>query len=171
MPVSNTTAPMGQGAPDTQALITLLSSLMPLLQRMQSQLGLAPQPGAWSTPGALNGMSPGTMSPSTMSPGTMSANDVADHQAALSFVEDITADSLRNLTTYLDAQAEQHPELGPCVTLVAQAARSSAMRDFNQAFELIWQAYRIIAVVRANNPQLPPLRPTGRASAESAAHH
>jgi hypothetical protein len=162
MPASNTTAPMGQGAPDTLALITLLSSLMPLLQRMQSQLGLAPQPGAWSTPGGLmNGMSPGTMS----------ANDVADHQAALSFVEDITADSLRNLTTYLDAQAEQHPELGPCVTLVAQAARSSAMRDFNQAFELIWQAYRIIAVVRANNPQLPPLRPKGQASAESAAHH
>jgi hypothetical protein len=167
MPASNTTAPMGQGmgqgAPDTQALIALLSSLMPLLQRMQSQLGLAPQPGVgWSIPGALmNGMSPSTMS----------ANAVADHQAAVSFVEDITADSLRNLTTYLDAQAEQHPELGPCVTLVAQAARSSAMRDFNQAFELIWQAYRVIAVVRANNPQLPPLRPTGQANVGSAAHH
>jgi hypothetical protein len=147
MPSPNTTAPMGP-LPDTQTLITLLSSLMPLLQRMQMQIGA---PSSFAPEQFLSG--PGNIA---------TPNPLIDQQAAISFVEDITADALRNLSTYLEIHAEQHPELGASVGLVTQAARCFAMRDYSQAFGLIWQAYRIIAAARAVNPQLPPLRVAGQ---------
>jgi hypothetical protein len=151
MPHPNATSPIGTGPlPETQTLITLLSSLMPLLQRMQSQIGvpssLAPDP---FQAGFGNVLGQG---------GPAAANALIDHQAAVSFVEDITADSLRNLSTYLEQHAEQYQELGTCVAIVTQSARCFAMRDYNQAFGLIWQAYRVIAAARSVNPQLPPLR-------------
>jgi hypothetical protein len=154
-PNTNSNASMGPGAlPETQTLITLLSNLMPLLQRMQAQIG-APspifpeqfQPGLDNFHGQQNPVAP---------------NPLIDHQAAVSFVEDITADSLRNLSTYLELYAEQHQELGIGVSIVTQAARCFSMRDYNQALGLLWQAYRVIAAVRSVNPQLPPLRAGGQ---------
>lgn len=154
MPNPNLNSPAGPGPgplPDTQTLIALLSSLMPLLQRMQAQMSAPP---SLMTPDQfLLGQGGPFGQPNPVAP-----NPVVDHQAAVSFVEDITADSLRNLSTYLDAHAEHHSELGPCVAVVTQAARYFAMRDFTQAFGLIWQAYRVIAAARIANPQLPTLR-------------
>jgi hypothetical protein len=166
MPRSNVNAPTGSAQnslPDPQMLIALLSSLMPLLQRMQSQFA---------------GLPPTTLDPFLFSPGGLSSpagstvpNPAIDHQAAVSFVEDIAADSLRNLSHYLDTYAEQHVELAACVAIVTQAARCFAMRDYAQAFGLIWQAYRVIAVARSANPQLPPLRPVGQAGSASPTPH
>ena len=157
MPNPNMTSPTGSGPLlDTQQLITLLSNLMPLLQRMQAQTG----PSSSFSP-----MSPSPMSPDqfALGQGNFSApSPLIDQQAAVSFVEDITADSLRNLSTYLELHAERHQELAPCVAVVTQAARSFSMRDYNQAFGLIWQAYRVIAAARSVNPQLPPLRAVGQ---------
>ena len=159
----NMTSQMGSGATlDTQTLITLLSSLMPLLQRMQAQTG---------GPSSLSPISP---DPFQLGQGLLAApNPLIDHQAAVSFVEDITADSLRNLSTYLELHAEQHQELASGVALVTQAARCFSMRDYSQAFGLIWQAYRVIAAARSVNPQLPPLRAAGQggfASPPSSTH-
>jgi hypothetical protein len=141
---------MGSGAlPETQTLITLLSNLMPLLQRMQAQMG-APSP---ISPEQFQ---PGQGNVSGGSP--VAPNPLIDHQAAVSFVEDITADSLRNLSTYLELYAEQHQELAIGVAIVTQAARCFSMRDYNQALGLLWQAYRVITAARSVNPQLPPLR-------------
>jgi hypothetical protein len=159
MPNPNSTSPAGPGSvpqPDTQTLIALLSSLMPLLQRMQAQISVLPL------------MPPDQLLLGQGNPVGVAPNPVVDHQAAVSFVEDITADSLRNLSTYLDAHAEHYSELGPCVAVVTQAARCFAMRDYTQAFGLIWQAYRVIAAVRIANPKLPPLR-AGQAGVATAA--
>jgi hypothetical protein len=156
MPNPNMTSPTGSGPLlDTQQLITLLSNLMPLLQRMQAQIG----------PSSFSPMSPAPLSPDqfALGQGNLAAlNPLIDQQAAVSFVEDITADSLRNLSIYLELHAEKHQELAPCVAIVTQAARSFSMRDYSQAFGLIWQAYRVIAAARSVNPQLPPLRAAGQ---------
>lgn len=125
-------------AQDTQKLIALLGNLMPLLLRIQSQGSEAP--GSFS------------------SPNLVLDNPIIDQQAATSLVEDITANSLRTLSAYLDIYAGRVPGLDNCVAIVTQAAHRFKAGDYAPAFGLIWQAYRVIATVRAANPQLPPPR-------------
>ena len=167
MPVTNSGASSAataqSQAPDTQTLITLLANLMPLLLRLQTsplepslplgqsfgQLGPLGQLGPFGTPGP-------------------SDNPALDQQAAVTFVEDITADSLRALSSFLEAQEGRYPGLETCVPIVTRAAQSFAARDYAQAFNLIWQAYRVIAAVRAANPQLPPVRAGATSGATTA---
>jgi len=129
-----------EATPDTQTLVALLEGLMPLLLRIQAQF-LGQQPFSFLDPGNF-----------------MAQNTTLDHQAAVSLVEDITSDALRTLSSYLEAQAGHHSELQGCVGIVTQAAHCFAARDYGQAFVLICEAYRVITLLRAINPQLPPLR-------------
>jgi hypothetical protein len=122
-------------AQDTQKLVALLSNIMPLLLRIQSQASEQASPFA--------------------SPGLALEHPVLDQQAAANLVEDMTADLLGTLSIYLDNYAEQYPPLNNCIGLVTQAADYFAGRDYAQSFGLIWQAYRLITALRANNPQLP----------------
>ena len=135
-------------SPDIQQLVGLLGSLMPLLLRFQSQ-------GFPSQGFQAQIVEP----PFQVGPGNfMAPNPALDHQAAVNLVGDITADSLRNLSAYLEANAGRHAGLENCVPIVTQAARSFAARDYAQAFNLIWLAYRVIATIRAADPQIPPVR-------------
>jgi len=136
--------------PDTQHLIALLGNLMPLLARIQQQ---TLQPAA-----ALGANAPLGQS------GFALSNPALDHQAAVSLVEDITANSLRTLSAYLESYASQNAELQNCVAVVTQAARCFSVQDYAQAFGLIWETYRVITMARATNPQLPPLRAAERTS-------
>jgi hypothetical protein len=135
-------APQSQAAPqDIQSLIALLGSLVPLLLRIQSQ-----------NPMSMSPLLQGGAGPYAL------ANPLVDQQAAVTFVEDLTAQSLHRLSAYLEANTGKYPALGSCVPIVTQATHCLAARDYAQAFELIWQAYRLITAIRATNPQLPPLR-------------
>jgi hypothetical protein len=125
---------------DMQTLVALLEGLMPLLHRIQAQ-SQGQQPFSFLDPGNL-----------------MAQNTMLDHQAAVGLIEDITADALRRLSSYLEAHAGHHPELQSCVGIVTQAVHCFAARDYGQAFALICEAYRAITILRAINPQLPPLR-------------
>jgi hypothetical protein len=141
MPVSNpsaaTAATPEQQPANIQQLIGLLGNLMPLLLRFQSHGPFQP----------LIGMD-----------GFALPQPALDHQAAVNFVSDLTALSLRNLSAYLETYAGAHTGLEACVPIATQAARSFAVRDYAQAFDMIWQAYRVIAAVRAIDPRLPPLQ-------------
>lgn len=153
--------------PDIQTVIGLLSSLMPLLLQIQwpsheqlSQFGLwqgGPyQPGfAQPVPGQPDS---GALGPGSDFGNLAPANPMLDHQAAVNLVEDITADSLRTLSTYLENYAGHHQGLESCIPMVTHAARCFAARDYGQTLGLIWQVYRAITALRAGNPQLPPLR-------------
>ena len=150
-------------SPDIQQLVALLGSLMPLLLRFQSQ---AFQPQGLSQTfeppfqaGAGNFVDPGNF---------LVPNPPLDHQAAVNLVADITADSLRTLSTYLEAHAAQHAGLESCVPIVTQAANRFAGRDYAQAFDLIWLAYRAIETIRAADPQIPPLRAGAQAPSDQA---
>ena len=173
-PGTSTAGASQSPTPDTQTLIGLLGSLMPLLLQIQSQSrGQMFQPGPWQ-PG-LYQSGPAQPSPGQLNPeqsgleglfGSVApANPMLDHQAAVSLVEDITADSLRMLSAYLETYAGQHQGLESCVPIVTQAARCFAARDYAQTLGLIWQAYRVITALRASNPQLPPPRVAGLAGA------
>lgn len=123
---------------NVQQLIALLSNLMPLLQQYGWQATGQPFQagiGSFAIP-----------------------NPIIDQQAAVDLARDITADSLRNLSVYLESHAEQHPALKSCVPIVTQAAHSFAAANYPETFNLIWFAYRTLATIRASEPQLPPLR-------------
>lgn len=130
---------------DLQQLVAMLGNLMPLLLRLQ------PQPLEQPVQGV-----PGNV---------VIPNPVLDQQAAVNLVGDIIADALRNLSTYLETNAGQYSGLESCVPIVTEAAHRFAARDYAQAFNLIWQAYRIITTVRAADPRIPPLRTEGQAQA------
>jgi hypothetical protein len=185
MPVSNPSAGAAATAqpPDIQQLVALLGSLMPLLLRFQSQTLAQPFPSGPGHIGLGNfgfgNFGIGSIGPDPIGFGNIAglgnipmANPALDHQAAVNLVADITADSLRNLSTYLEANVGPHPALQPCVPIVTQAARSFAAQGYAQAFDLVWQAYRLIATIRAADPQIPPLRAGGQTiSSDSTAIH
>jgi hypothetical protein len=138
---------------DIQQLLGLLGNLMPLLLRFQSQA--AEQPFQ-TTPGSI-----------------VVPNPMFDRQAAENMIGDMIAESLRLLSTYLEANAAQHAGLESCVPIVTQAARSFAVRDYAQAFNLIWLTYRTIETIRAGDPRLPLLRqaPTDQAQQTQSSVH
>jgi hypothetical protein len=142
---SATTASQPQPS-DIAQLVGLLSNLMPLLLRFQSQ--------------ALE-------QPFQAGPGNaVIPNPALDHQAAENLIADIIAVSLRTLSAYLEANAGRHAGLESCVPIVTQAAHRFAARDYAEAFNLIWLAYRAIETIRATDPQIPPLRAGGWASSD-----
>jgi hypothetical protein len=135
-------------AADIQQLLALLEGLMPLLLRFQSQTLLQPHRGFGSS---------------------LLPDPALDHQAAANLAGDITASLLRHLSAYLEIHAGRHPGLENCIPIVTQAAHNFAARDYAQALNLIWQAYRVITMVRAIDPQLPPLQAGGPLAVAPAA--
>jgi hypothetical protein len=151
MSESNPPNPAGSNRPGTGAfqtpdfgqLAVLLGNLMPLLMRFQFQVLESPvQAGL----GHAQFQQPQFQQP------------MFDHQAALLLVEDIVAGPLRTLASYLEANAPKNSALGDCVPLVAQAKQSFAARDYAQALNVIWMAYRAITMIRASDPKVPPIQ-------------
>lgn len=142
-PNPSTTSASQPGSPDIQQLVGLLGNLMPLLLRFQSQ-GFQSQ---------------GLEQPFQGAPGNaLMPNPALDHRAAENLIGDMTAGSLRALSAYLEANAGRHAALESCVPIVTQAAQRFAARDYGEAFNLIWLAYRVIETIRAADQQIPPLR-------------
>jgi len=152
-PHPSTTTASQPGSPDIQQLVGLLGNLMPLLLRFQSQ-GFQPQ--GFQSQGF---QSQGLEQPFQGAPGNaVMPNPALDHRAAENLIGDITAGSLRALSAYLEANAGRHAALESCVPIVTQAAQRFAARDYGEAFNLIWLAYRVIETIRAADQQIPPLR-------------
>src|SRR5258708_31543329 len=112
MPVSNPSAAAASQAqsPDVAQLVALFGSMMPLLLQFQSQAQEQPfQTGPFQTgPFQLGPFQPG---PFQGLGNVLIPNPALDHQAAVNLVGDITADSLRNLSAYLEANAGPHAGL------------------------------------------------------------
>jgi hypothetical protein len=137
-------------SPDIQQLVGLLGSLMPLLLRFQSQSLEQPfqaVPGNFVVP-----------------------NPALDRQASENLIGDMIAESLRTLSAYLEANAGLHAGLESCIPIVTQAAHRFAARDYTQAFNLIWQAYRAIETIRTADPRIPPPRSASSDQTSSSIH-
>jgi hypothetical protein len=137
-------------SPDIQQLVGLLGSLMPLLLRFQSQTLEQPfqaVPGNFGVP-----------------------NPALDRQAAENLIGDMIAESLRTLSAYLETNAGRHAGLESCVPIVTQAAHKFAVRDYAQAFNLIWLTYRAIETIRTADPRIPPPRAASLDQTSSSIH-
>jgi hypothetical protein len=137
-------------SPDIQQLVGLLGSLMPLLLRFQSQTLEQPFQAVPS-----NFVVP---------------NPALDRQAAENLIGDMIAESLRTLSAYLETNAGRHASLESCVPIVTQAAHRFAARDYAQAFNLIWLAYRAIETIRTADPRIPPPRAASLDQTSSSIH-
>ena len=135
---------------DIQQLVGLLGNLMPLLLRLQSQGFEQPLQTMLGNPPVTNA--------------------VLDRQASENMMGDMIAESLRSLSSYLETNAAQHAGLESCIPIVTQAAHSFAARDYAQAFNLIWMAYRTMETVRAADPRLPLLRRASTDQTQSSVH-
>src|SRR5947207_15722724 len=144
--------------PDIQQLVGLLGSLMPLLLRLQSQV--FPQQAFPQQAFASQAFPSQAFEPSFQSGfGNFAIpNPALDRQAAENFIGDIITEQLRTLSAYLEANAGQYAGLQNSVPIVTQAAHRFAARDYAQAFNLIWLAYRAIETARAADPKVPPPR-------------
>jgi hypothetical protein len=135
---------------DIQQLVGLLGSLMPLLLRLQSQ---------------------GFEQPLQTMPGPLPIpNAVLDRQASENMMGDMIAESLRALSSYLEANAKQYAGLESCIPIVTQAAHCFAGRDYAQSFNLIWMAYRTIETIRTADPRVPLLRQASTDQTQSSVH-
>jgi hypothetical protein len=142
-------------SPDIQQLVGLLGSLMPLLLRFQ------PQPFQSQT----------LEQPFQAVPGNFVVpNPALDRQAAESLIGDMIAESLRTLSAYLEINAGRHAGLESCIPIVTQAAHRFAVRDYAQAFNLIWLAYRAIETIRTADPRIPPPRAASPDQTSSSIH-
>ncbi len=143
---------------------------MPLLLRLQSQPFPSQTFPSQNFPG--QGFEPSFQGgPGNFAiPNPALANPALDRQAAENFIGDIIADQLRTLSAYLEANAAQYAGLESCVPIVTQAAYRFAARDYAQAFNLIWLAYRTIETIRAADPRLPPPRAASPDQTVSSIH-
>ena len=144
--------------PDIQQLVGLLGSLMPLLLRLQSQV--FPQQAFPQQAFPSQAFPSQAFEPSLQGGfGNFAApNPALDRQAAENFIGDIITEQLRLLSAYLEANAGQYAGLQNSVPIVTQAAHRFAARDYAQAFNLIWLAYRAIEAARLADPKVPPPR-------------
>jgi hypothetical protein len=147
-------------SPDIQQLVGLLGSLMPLLLRFQAQAFQSQVFQSQVLEQPFHG-GPGNF---------VMPNPALDRQAAENFISDIIAGSLRTLSAYLEANAGQYAGLESCIPIVTQAAHRFAVRDYAQAFDLIWQAYRAIEMVRVADPRIPPPRTASSDQTSSSIH-
>jgi hypothetical protein len=97
-------------------------------------------------------------------------NPALDRQAAENLIGDMIAESLRTLSAYLETNAGRHAGLESCVPIVTQAAHKFAVRDYAQAFNLIWLTYRAIETIRTADPRIPPPRAASLDQTSSSIH-
>ena len=160
-------------SPDVQQLVGLLGNLMPLLLQLQSQ-GIQPQafqPQAFQ-PQAFErqAFEPQALEQPFQAGNALVPNPALERQAAEGLIGDILANSLRTLSIFLEANAALHAGLERCVPIVTQAAHRFAARDYAEAFNLIWLAYRVIETVRAVDPRVPPPRASVSEQTLSSVH-
>ena len=166
MPASNPTASNASQPPtqDLQQLVGLLGNLMPLLLRLQSQA--FPQQAFPQEAYPSQAFDPSLQGGA----GFATPNPALDRQASENFISDIIAEQLRTFSAYLEANAGQYAGLQNCVPIVTQAAHRFAGRDYAQAFNLLWLAYRAIETIRTGDPRVPPLRAASADQTLSSVH-
>ncbi len=125
---------------DPQRLVGLLENLVPLLLHLQTQsFGQAGPLGSPEGRGAR-----------------------LEQQAAVAFTEDVILDALRNLSAYVQRNSGRYQGLDAYGSVIADAKRALATRDYQRALTQIFDMYRAIAVMRAIRPELPPVRQRGQ---------
>lgn len=92
-------------------------------------------------------------------PGAQGAAGGAQESEILgAFLRGLLDDAIPALYRYLKDQAPSHPELGQAVGVLTEASRRYQQDDPGNAFWLVYAAYRFIALLRKQKPDLPELK-------------
>lgn len=78
-----------------------------------------------------------------------------EQQVLNCFLQQTTADRIRQLYAYIDANGRQYTPLMNCVPMVALAAHLYGAGDYVNAFNLSYQICQAIAVLRSRLPGMP----------------
>jgi hypothetical protein len=78
-------------------------------------------------------------------------------RAAVEFAQVASADLIRKLYHYLEANSQRYRQLVDCIPMVRRAADLYGAGDYTGAFSQAYQAYRGITILRSNIPELPGL--------------
>jgi len=78
-------------------------------------------------------------------------------RAATEFMQMASADLIRKLYRYLEANSQRYPQLVDCILMVRRAAELYGAGDYTGAFSQAYQAYRGTAILRSVIPELPSL--------------
>ncbi|HET7600981.1 MAG TPA: hypothetical protein VFK09_11840 [Gemmatimonadales bacterium] len=78
-------------------------------------------------------------------------------RAAAEFMQVASADLIRKLYHYLEANTQRYPQLVDCTPMVRRAAELYGAGDYTGAFSQAYQAYRGTTILRSVNPELPSL--------------
>jgi hypothetical protein len=78
-------------------------------------------------------------------------------RAAVEFMQVASADLIRKLYHYLEANSQRYPQLVECTPMLRRAAELFGAGDYTGAFSQAYQAYRGTTILRSVNPELPSL--------------
>jgi hypothetical protein len=129
-----------QGGPAGPELIAVVGNI---LSQLQGQ-------GAATGPGLPAG------SPSNLADASANVITPLDEQrAAEAFLRDLCAGSLRKLYKYVELAAGRQADVAACYPIFHQAVQAYRARDFGQALNACFQTYRMIALLRSRDLDLP----------------
>jgi hypothetical protein len=80
-----------------------------------------------------------------------------DAQVEAAFGRSQAADLIRRLFDYLSANLEKHEQLSPAVDLLKHAAEAFKAQNYAGAYEIGFQVYRFVSLLRLQVPDLPPV--------------
>ncbi len=78
-----------------------------------------------------------------------------DMQALTSFLQSTTACLIPKLSNYVGRNVTQFPQLSQCAPLITRAAELYGQRDFGRALAQVYQVFRLVALLRGQQPTLP----------------
>jgi len=113
----------------------------------------APIDGQYS---ALSGMAPGLPSQPVLQ-GVLLAQQVVDPEilAASAFLQNAASCLIPRLSNYVGRNAASFPQLSQSIPLITRAAEFYGQHDFARALAQVYQAYRLVAMLRTQQPGLP----------------
>jgi hypothetical protein len=76
-------------------------------------------------------------------------------QAQTAFLQATTACLIPKLSNYVGRNVTQFPQLSQCAPLITRAAELYGQRDFGRALAQVYQVYRLVALLRGQQPSLP----------------
>jgi len=76
-------------------------------------------------------------------------------QATNAFLQSAAACLIPKLSNYAGRNVAAFPQLSQSIPLITRAAEFYGQRDFARALTQVYQAYRLVAILRTQQPALP----------------
>jgi hypothetical protein len=76
-------------------------------------------------------------------------------QATSAFLQSAASCVIPKLSNYVGSNVGPFPQLSQTIPLITRAAEFYGQRDFARALAQVYQAYRLVAILRAQQPGLP----------------